>query len=1729
MGNESDQISLADMKKKRAVIKAALTRVRTFVTSFNPRDQALSLLEFRQEALPNINKKFDDIQAQIELLMLDENDVNEAEAERDKFETDYFAIRSQIQELINFEKSHTANGLAHSSFAAARSHRTQLAPIPLPKFNGNIQEWPSFFDIFKALVHNDEDYSPAQKFFHLRSCLEGAALDLVRSIPISDANYDVIIEQLIHRYDNASLVIQSHIRSILDCPRVEEAAVQSLQALYSTVCTHVAALKAMGQPVDQWDAWLVTILVSRLDKATAHSWQLRQRNSELPKYIDLEAFLASRCVALETSESYVLEANGSQRGLNTKKQVASITSRKALITASIKPAWPCPCCKEVHRLYSCEKFKTLKISERLDLVRDKRLCFNCLAPFHTADSCKSSYACRKCKRRHNTILHFEKASEEQLEQEPVSDDQSVSAEPITQSTGAKSMMSLQNPKEVTHVFLATAMVAIRDSLGIYRKCRAILDSGSQVNFVSKRFARQLQLPSKRTIMPISGIGASTTQATNSIDMHLKSCVKNFGVHINCYVLPVIVEELPSVRSPQGGWQIPKEYTSLLADPSFCKSGSIDLLIGCGIFFELMEAKRTPLATGSLCLQESKLGWVVTGGVQTACLLSVGEELESNWRNQEMVDDDAYGKSSKSNLKCIEERQALDHFRATAKRNIAGRFVLRLPFKANARELEDTLTMARCRFLSVERKLQRDDKLRKAYVQFMVEYLAMGHMEKVCEVEMPSQVCYLPHHPIIKTSSLTTKVRVVFDASANGSNGKSLNDILMRGPVVQGDIFTILCRFRKHFYVISADVEKMYRQVAIAREDCDMQRILWRANPSEQLETYRLLTVTYGTTPASFMATQCLASLAEENKLTFPEASKAINKDFYMDDLMTGCESEEECLLLQQQISFVMDSAGLPLRKWCSNSSTIRARLSNLSEDPLFALEIQREDAVKSLGLHWKPVEDEFRFYGVMKENKIRATKRIILSDLNKVFDPLGFLAPVLIKGKIFIQQIWQLKISWDCVLPEDIQDRWNGYYATLGDLRLVSIPRCTSLAARSLIEIHGFCDASQEAYGACVYIRSKDQTDKWRSRLLCARSRVASLKGETIPRLELSGALVLTQLMSKIASAWEVDCSSCYLWTDSTIVLGWLNAQVVRLKVYVANRVTQILEVPEARQWRYISTEENPADVISRGISASDLSKSELWWKGPKWLSDNDNARYPEPYSPEAECELPEQRPLQLSLASVENGNKIFQHYSEWNRLRRGVAWLRRFLAFLRSRNSVAKTSYLTLAELQNAELCILRKVQSEAFPEEVAAYKAHNDLPSKSKLKSLAPFMKEGLILVGGRLSNSDLTEKQKHPIVLPYQHKITKLIFRHLHHSLLHCGPQLLLSAMRQVYWPLKGRLLARSTVLRCISCVRANPKFQIPLMGPLPPQRVQCSRPFTVTGVDFAGPITIRSGVRGRTNKKAWISLFICFSTKAVHLEVVEDLTSQSFIATLRRFMARRGKPKELWSDNGTNFVGTCKELDTYLKDIAADSVKEGISWHFNPPSAPHFGGLWESAVKNTKHHLTRVLKDALLTSSELHTLLCQIEACLNSRPLTPMSSDPSDLQALTPAHFLTGGSMISMHPEPDLTNEDPNCLRRWRYVQCLLQSFWKRWQTEYLPQLQIRGKWTTNTKALAVNDVVIVRDENMPPAKWKLARITSIHPGNDGRIRVVTVRMANQTEMRRPVIKLCRLPVYEEEDC
>lgn len=623
--DDNDRKVLSDLRRKRGVVKASLTRIRTFVQSFRPTVDAITLLEFRQEQLPEVNRKFDDIQSQIELIDID--NAAEIDKDREEFENDYFAIRSEMQELINAEKSHNSS-IQNNTMNSMPVQRARLAPLTLPKFDGNIQEWESYFDCFKGMVHNEDAYPPAQKFSYLRSSLSGAALDVIKAIPMTENNYSVAIKRLQQRFENRSMVIQSHIRAILDFPQVESAVANDLQALHSNIVAQVAALEALGQPVDMWDAWLVTVLLRKVDRGTCHEWQIRRTNNELPKYKELEEFLASRCIAFENSETWDNSNNG------TKKKWTNPHAGKRLTLAAteVKSA-KCPCCNQIHKLYHCEKFKELKQGDRFNIVRSARLCFNCLSPYHMAPSCQSTSVCQHCKNRHNTLLHYGKFGQGEASKQYSNEDedpQTSSAPPDKRQSSVHSCLAAK-PTD-THVFLSTAIVQVPDSRGIMRDTRAVLDSGSMVNFISRGLLNVLQLNTQKTRLPIRGVGASQVQSVAKVEISLNSKITNYKIILPCFVLPTVVSELPACNAPTRNWNIPFELRCKLADPKFDKAGSVDLLIGAGIFYELLEAERVALGIGNLSLQDTKLGWIVTGGLEVTCLLginSLGETMESD--------------------------------------------------------------------------------------------------------------------------------------------------------------------------------------------------------------------------------------------------------------------------------------------------------------------------------------------------------------------------------------------------------------------------------------------------------------------------------------------------------------------------------------------------------------------------------------------------------------------------------------------------------------------------------------------------------------------------------------------------------------------------------------------------------------------------------------------------------------------------------------------------------------------------------------------------------------------------------------------------------------------------------------------------------------------------------------------------------------------------------------------
>jgi len=1042
-------------------------------------------------------------------------------------------------------------------------------------------------------------------------------------------------------------------------------------------------------------------------------------------------------------------------------------------------------------------------------------------------------------------------------------------------------------------------------------------------------------------------------------------------------------------------------------------------------------------------------------------------------------------------------------------------------------------IAHKRLKYLQKKFKKYPEIEKLYTEFIHEYKSLHHLEEVIdknENSDPTRVQYLPHHCVIREESSSTKLRVVYDGSALTVTGKSLNDAQYVGAKQQKDLFDILLRFGNHKYAMTTDIEKMFRMIWVHSDHCDLQRILWYEN--DQLKIYRLKTVTYGTSSAPFLATRCLKQLALDEQKDFPIASKVVENDSFMDDIMTGTDTIEDALKLQKDLILLMSRGGFKLHKWCANHPKILELIEeNLREKQVL---INQEETVKALGMRWIPIEDCFIFK-IDELSEIKTyTKRTVLSEIAKLFDPLGFLGPVIVKAKIIMQRLWIKKLQWDEPISNDDQIAWENYRSQILKLNEIKIKRFNGrIPEAKLIELHGFADASSEAYGACVYLRVIDNDNNVSVKLLASKSRIAPIKQQSIARLELCAALVLSRLMAIIDDALEMKNIKKYLWSDSTIVLSWIKTESSRLKVFVGNRITEIQDLTENSIWNHINSEANSADVLSRGTTAEELKTFDLWWNGPQFLHipEEFNISEYDLISPE---DLPEQKPDKVLLSVQTNDEKSFIHiliekFSSFHRLIRVTSFMLRFVKNCRSNSKIK--GFLKIAELNDSIKFLCRVVQKECFQEEYKLLSNKKRIQNNSKLKLLNPFLdKDQIIRVGGRLHNADLTFEEKHQILLPQKHHLTELIILSEHLRHFHSGAQSTLSAVRQNYWPINGKASVTRVTKKCVRCYRLKPIAAQQLMSDLPSSRINPGRPFSTCGVDFCGPfMTKNKNQRGRANIKSYIAVFVCFATKAVHLEVVSDLSTASFKAALSRCIARRGMINQIHSDNGSNFIGSRNEIEEFKKfilnadfekDISAFCLQNQMEWKFISPYSPSKGGIWESAVKSVKHHLKRTVT-MTLTFEELTTCATQIEGILNSRPLTPLSTDPEDLNALTPGHFLIG-TALTAQPSYDLSQSNINRLDRWQQVQHIIQSIWRRWNKDYLNELQQRKKWNKEEPNIKIGDMVLIKDDNLPPSQWLLGRIFECHHTSDEKVRNVAIKTKNGITTRG-ISKICLLPI------
>ena len=1700
----------------------SLASVRTAVDSCTGGPDTTCLLRQYDEQLRDLKTELGDICNTILALAVDDSD--ELYVSQARLDKELFDCSLKIKELLSPTVTSHASPSVHDT-------GVRLPKLDAPKFDGSIVNWRTFWEQFSISIHDRPGLSDAEKLAYLRHSLkDGSARNIIEGLSRSGDCYTEAIDSLKARYDRPRLIHQTHVRMILEATPLKDGTGKELRRLHDVVQQHLRALKAMDY--EPSGPFITSVLELKLDTNTMFEWQKHSQDSpEVPHYQKLLEFINLRAQASEVSVSDHKKTPRSDNQLAKKnfspgKPIASFPAH-----ASESPSSTCIICQlNRHPLYACPKFKSLPHDEMVATLKSHRLCFNCLRPGHFVKECTSLHRCRKCQKPHHTLLHLDPKDDESSDTGTTNTTQSV----VSHTAAGLSFKSL----------LMTCRVLVEAPDGSSVEARAILDPASSASFVSERLAQSLFLPRSRQGVQISGIaGLSHNSPLQSV-----ASLTISSVHSPSKKFKVIAVVMPRVTCdlPLHPVSFDLQWRHLegipLADPNFGLPGRVDILLGVDVFVEALRQGRRTGMPGSPSAFETDFGWVLAGKLDVCSpdhsiashhvSVVTGDDLLRRFWEIESCPED------QSRL-TPEERSVVQQFKDHHSRTDDGRFVVPLPKKPHAKPLGESRSRAVHRFLALERSLHSNGQVNE-FNDVINEYFEKDHAELVPlkDLEKPVQeVFYLPVHVVRKESSTTSKVRAVFDASAKSSNGVSLNDTLLVGPTVHPPLIDVLLRFRLHRVALITDVSRMYRAVLLTESDKDLHRFVWRRSPKDPLLDYRMTRITFGISASSFAANMSVKQNAIDLACEYPLAVKAVNTAFYVDDGLTGADSTKEAIELQQQLQGLFSRGGFLLRKWNSDNQMVLQHIPPELRDSqsMYTVPDSHAEYVKTLGLEWNANLDCFRLTIAGLPPRGPITKRLLASDVAKTFDVLGWFSPSIIKVKILLQQLWKLKIGWDDLVPDPVCDVWSRWRSELDLLATKHIPRCYFFKEAHIVsmELHGFCDASEQAYAAVIYLRMTDVDGKIQISLVTSKTKVAPIKRLTIPRLELCGAYLLAQLLHHTKQVFDLPLTQVYAWTDSTIVLSWLVGNPRRFNIYVANRVSYIVELIAPDRWSHVRGSENPADCASRGLFPVELLEHQLWWNGPNWLT-QPHTNWPHQSEPAQVDDATEERECTLHTMIREKASIIpIDRYSSYTKLKCVTARVLRFVNNCRSKKDGRPTQsspFLTTQELHAAETYWVSIAQEDYFEKEIQAIKKGKVLPKSSPLFSLHPIIdSSGVIRVGGRGCNQKVPYSSQHPVIISGKHPLARLIIHFEHLRLLHAGPTLLACSLNSRFYIIGGRKAIRSITRGCITCRRVSARPQAQMLGQLPIERITPDLVFDKVGVDYAGPFYIKYGhVRKPTIVKSYASVFVSLSVKAVHIELASDLTAEAFIACLRRFISRRGKPALIWSDHGTNFVGAAreiKEIVAFLDDQKSqDAISQfcsvqGIQWKFIPEHSPHFGGLWEAAVKSMKKHLKHAVGSMKLTFEELTTILTQVEACLNSRPLVSLPSDDDGIGALTPGHFLIGRPLEAL-PDPSFSYRSLTLLRRWHLCQALVRLFWQRWSTEYLTSLKRYTKWHHPSRNLRVGDIVVLQEDNLVPTKWPLAKVIQVHTGKDNLVRVATVKTAIGT-YKRPVTKIALL--------
>ena len=896
----------------------------------------------------------------------------------------------------------------------------------------------------------------------------------------------------------------------------------------------------------------------------------------------------------------------------------------------------------------------------------------------------------------------------------------------------------------------------------------------------------------------------------------------------------------------------------------------------------------------------------------------------------------------------------------------------------------------------------------------------------------------------------------------------------------------------------------------------MHRFLWRnLQTHHEPDVYVKTVLTFGDKPAPAMAQTALRKTADEAKEVFPAVAQVIKDNTYMDDICDSVPTTEEACELTKDIDSVLETGGFKVKGWVSNNVQ---KSEAHQEEPKTATFLQRESVEKVLGVVWDSSTDTLTFQVASDfldcQEPTQLSKRKILSQVARIYDPIGFASAFLVRAKIGLQALWKRGISWDEELPGELLERWKKLFQEMVQLNGVRFDRClTPPNAIGQPVLCVFSDASEDAFGACAYVRWQLSTGGFDARFIAAKSRVAPLKKLTIPRLELQGAVLASRLGKTILEESRFKFEKSVFFLDSKIVLAWICSETRRFKPFVSVRVGEIQANSDPAQWRHVPGELNVADDVSRGIPVESLA--DRWQHGPDFLRLPEN-EWPQdsPVADKVEVEKEHRKVLIVGEQTKTQPPIDCKTFSCWRKLVRVTAYTLRFISKLRKGSAEdgealkPEDGPLSPQELQGAETYWIKE-----------SHKTLNNRLIKGEFKNLSPFVDpEGVVRVGGRADKALVSYETRHPVLLSGDHWISRLIIQHAH-QLGHSGVAATVAKTRTKYWIVRAHDVAKSVKFRCVVCREIGAKLESQVMADLPQSRLApFTPPFHYTSCDYFGPYRVNIG-RNKTAKH-YAVIFTCLNTRAVHLELAADCTTMEFLQVLRRFFALRGAPALMISDNGSQLVGAERELREMIEGLDTDKLREfsaerGMKWQFTTPAAPHQNGCAEALVKSCKITLKKAIGEQVLTPLELQTCLVEVANLVNQRPIGRIPNDPDDGSYLCPNDVLLGRASSHIPQGPFRQTKNPRHIVE--FVQKIVDSFWTRWTRDVFPSLLPRKQWNAEKRNVRVDDFVIVQTPGAVRGNWNVGRVVIVYPGQDGRVRNVKVKTRTR-EYERPITKI-----------